>query len=112
MSNKKSPYSIIASRYVTEKANVLADLHTAMSNKCVKKCENPKAVFLVKPDANKCEIAEAIEKIYGNKVKVVKVNTINTKPKKRRVRGHLGFKKGFKKAIITFEKGDIIDEKA
>jgi large subunit ribosomal protein L23 len=112
MIQKKGPYSIVTKRYVTEKANVLADLHTKKSNKSLNKCENPKAVYLVDPNANKLQIASAIEKIYDNKVSVVKVNTINTKPKQRRVRGHVGYTKGFKKAIVTFEKGDVIDVQA
>jgi ribosomal protein L23 len=37
------------------------------------------------------------------------VNTINVKGKDRRVRGRLGTKKSFKKAIVTFEKGDSLD---
>ena len=42
-------------------------------------------------------------------VKVVAVNTINVKAKARRVRGRPGFKNAFKKAIVTFEKGDSLD---
>ncbi|MGE3715208.1 MAG: 50S ribosomal protein L23 [Simkaniaceae bacterium] len=38
------------------------------------------------------------------------VNTINVKPKKRRVRGYKGFRSGFKKAIVTLESGDSIDD--
>jgi large subunit ribosomal protein L23 len=108
---KKTPYDIIKSRYVTEKSSVLQGLKENTSNKCVAACEAPKYVFLVDPKANKQEIALAIEQIYAEKsVKVKAVNTINTKPKKRRVRGKAGFKSGFKKAIVTFEKGDDIGE--
>jgi large subunit ribosomal protein L23 len=38
------------------------------------------------------------------------VNTINVKPKERRVRGRSGFKAAFKKAIVTFEAGDKIED--
>ena len=48
-----------------------------------------------------------IEKIF--KVKVIKVNTINRKPKTKMVKGKLGVKKGFKKAVITLKKGQSID---
>ncbi len=107
----KDPYSIIKRRYITEKASVLASLHAAESNKSLKKCKNPKAVFLVDPKANKKEIAWAIEQIFAEKkVKVVSVNTIIRKPKRRRVRGYSGFTKLLKKAIVTFEEGDVIDE--
>jgi large subunit ribosomal protein L23 len=40
---------------------------------------------------------------------VVSVNTINVKAKPRRVRGRAGFKAAFKKAVVTLEKGDNLD---
>ena len=58
-------------------------------------------------NASKTSIKKNIEKIF--KVKVVKINTINKKPKRKMVRGRLGIKKGFKKAVITLKKGQSID---
>ncbi len=108
---KQDPYSIIKQRYITEKASVLAGLCKSESSKSLKRCKSPKAVFLVDPKATKNQIAWAIEKIYADKkVKVVAVNTIRLKPKKRRVRGHEGKTNLIKKAIVTFEEGDAIDE--
>jgi large subunit ribosomal protein L23 len=108
---KKSPYDIIQSRYLTEKSKVLQELQSSTSNACVAKCKSPKYVFLVDKRANKKEIAEAIEEIYAEKnVKVVAVNTINGKAKARRVRGRLGKTSAFKKAIITLEEGDNLEE--
>jgi large subunit ribosomal protein L23 len=108
----KSPYDIIKSRRITEKAGVLEQLQRNESNPCVRKCTTPKYVFLVDRKANKREIAEAIEIIYAEKkVKVIAVNTINTKPKARRVRGRAGWKPAFKKAIVTLETGDTIEDK-
>lgn len=109
---KKSVYDIIKSRHVTEKAQVMEQLQFNASNPCVKKCNSPKYVFIVDRKANKREIADAIEEIYSErKIKVVSVNTITAKPKKRRVRGRPGLKSGFKKAIVTLEAGDSIEEK-
>ncbi len=109
---KKSPYDIILSRHVTEKARVLEQLQFNTSNPSVKKCDTPKYVFIVDRRANKQEIATAIEEIYGEKkIKVISVNTISTKPKARRMRGRAGMKPGFKKAIVTLEAGDTIEEK-
>lgn len=109
---KKTPYDIIKSRHITEKARVLEQLQYNSSNPCVKKCDAPKAVFVVNRKSNKVEVARAIEEIYTDKkVKVVKVNIVNTKPKTRRLRGRPGVKSGFKKAIVTFRAGDSIDEK-
>lgn len=109
---KKSPFDIVLSRHVTEKARVLEQLQFNTSNASVKKCDAPKYVFIVDKRANKQEIAAAVEEIYSDKkVKVASVNTVNTKPKARRVRGRAGMKPGFKKAIVTLEAGDSIEEK-
>ena len=42
-------------------------------------------------------------------IKVIKVNTINKKSKRKIVRGRIGIKSGFKKAVITLKKGQSID---
>ena len=111
---EKSPYSIIKSRYVTEKAAVLANLEKAESNICLKRCKTPKLVFKVATDATKTDIAWAIEKIYAKKkIKVIAVNTIIIKPKvkQRRVPGsRIGATKIYKKAIVSFRPGDVIEE--
>lgn len=109
---KKSPYDVIKSRYLTEKAQVLEQLKSNESNPCVKKCDSPKYVFIVDKRANKQEIAQAVEEIYADKkVRVTKVNTITVKQKERRVRGRIGFKAGFKKAVVTLQPGNSIEEK-
>lgn len=108
---KKTPYDIIKSRYVTEKGRVLQELKDSTSNVCTARCNSPKYLFLVDRKANKQEIAEAIEEIYAEKsIKVKAVNTITIKPKRRRVRGRVGFKPAFKKAIVTLSEEDVIEE--
>ncbi len=107
---KKDPYQIVKHQHVTEKSSVLTGLQHATSNICLSRCKSPKYVFIVDPSANKQEIAWAVEEIYKPKqIKVVAVNTINVKGKARRVRGRLGMRKSFKKAIVTLEVGDSID---
>jgi large subunit ribosomal protein L23 len=107
---KKDPYKIVKSRHVTEKSMMLQELKNASSNASLSRCESPKYVFVVDQKANKTEIAGAIEEIYkGKGIRVVSVNTITLKPKKRRVRGRIGFRSGLKKAIVTLEKGDSLD---
>lgn len=109
---KRNPYNVIKSRYVTEKARVLEGLQSSNSNPCVKKCKTPKYVFLVDKSATKQEIAQAVETIYADKkIKVIGVNTITNKPKARTVRGRKGMKPGFKKAIVTLQAGDVIEDK-
>jgi large subunit ribosomal protein L23 len=108
--SKKDPYAIIKHQHVTEKTSVLQQLKDAKSNASLARCETPKYVFVVDRNANKQEIASAIEEIYSDKnVKVTAVNTINVKPKPRRVRGRPGFKPAFKKAIVSLETGDNLD---
>ncbi len=109
---QKNPYKVIISRYVTEKSMLLQELHRSESNVCSKRCQTPKYVFLVDKRATKTQIATAIEQIYANKkIKVVGVNTINTKPKAKRVRGKSTYGKtaSFKKAIVSLAVGDLIE---
>ncbi len=105
-----NPYQIIKAKRVTEKGRVLGSLANAKSNPSLARCQTPKVVFDVDPKANKRQIADAVEEIYKDlKVKVVKVNTITQKPKKRRVRGFEGVTSGFKKAVVSFRPGDSIE---
>ncbi len=63
--------------------------------------------FKVNSDANKTQIKKAIEEAFG--VKVVKVNTLNTKAKAKRVGRYTGKTKTFKKAFVTLAEGDKIE---
>lgn len=107
---EKNPYQIIKHQHVTEKANMLQELKNAKSNPSLARFELPKYVFIVDRKATKQEIAKALEQIYSDRgIKVVAVNTINVKSKPRRVRGRSGETSAFKKAIVTLEKGDSLD---
>ena len=66
-----------------------------------------KIVFKVKPNTNKVQIKQEIEKIYN--VKVKQVNTINVKPKKKRVGRYTGTTNRYKKAVITLAEGSKIE---
>ena len=83
----------IKSPVITEKATGLS--------------EQNKVIFKVHENATKLTIKKNIEKIF--KVNVIKINTINKKSKNKIVRGKLGVKKGFKKAVVTLKKGQSID---
>lgn len=63
--------------------------------------------FEVAKEANKVEIAQAIEAIFD--VKVAKVNTLNVKAKPKRVRAQLGKTRTWKKAMVTLKDGDSIE---
>ena len=64
-------------------------------------------VFKVAKDATKDEIKFAVEEAF--KVSVKKVNTLNTKAKRRRVGRFTGKSKTYKKAIVTLAEGSSID---
>ncbi len=106
----KDPFQVIKHQRVTEKARTLGELKNNENNRSVRRCESPKYVFVVAQDATKQQIAAALEEIYKDKgIRVVKVNTLNVKGKQRRVRGRIGRTNDFKKAIVTLEKNDTLD---
>lgn len=85
-------YRFLVKPLVTEKATNLVALN--------------KYVFVVSKDANKIEVAKAIEAIYG--VKPLKVNISNVKGKKV-ARGKIrGQRKDWSKAIVTLAAGQTI----
>lgn len=55
--------------------------------------------FEVRPDANKTQVKIAVEQIFN--VKVVSVNTINRKGKRKRTRFGYGQRRSSKRAIVT-----------
>ena len=69
--------------------------------------EQNKTVFKVHKKANKKIIKKNIEKLF--KVKVIKVNIINSKTKIKLKQGRVSKKSGYKKAIVTLKKGQSID---
>lgn len=91
---KENAWKVLKSSHITEKAAFLAQ-------------EN-RYVFKVFSKANKIEIRKAVEKLY--KVKVLSVNIIKVPRKRRRLGKTLGWKKGFKKAIVQIKEGQKIEE--
>lgn len=63
--------------------------------------------FEVHADANKTQIRDAVEKIYG--VKVLDVRTSNRPGKLRRYRWKFGRTRQIKKAIVTVDRDSHID---
>ena len=82
-------------------------IHPIITEKATSLSENNKVVFKVRDDASKKTIKKNIEKIF--KVNVLKVNTITKKSKSKIIRGKIGYKKGYKKALVTLKKGQSID---
>lgn len=86
-------YEIIKSPIITEKSTLLRASINQYS-------------FYVSLTANKIEIKKAIESIF--KVKVLKVNIVSVKGKKKRTGRFEGYTPSRKKAIITLKAGDVI----
>ncbi len=77
---------------------ILAPVVTEKSNDGL---QDGKYTFRVNKNATKIEIANAVEKLFN--VKVLKVNTINVKSKKKRVGYHIGKIPAWKKAIVKID---------
>ena len=93
MSTKPQHYDVIRKPIITEKSTMAS--------------ENGAVVFEVAIDAAKPQIKEAVEALFGVKVKAV--NTTITKGKTKRFRGTMGKRKDVKKAYVTLEEGNTID---
>ena len=73
-----------------------------LSEKSYSGIADKKYVFEVAIDANKIEIKEAVEKIFG--VKVEKVNTSHVRGKLKRQGRYAGFTAARKKAVVQVTK--------
>ncbi|TKZ19171.1 50S ribosomal protein L23 [Shimia litoralis] len=93
MSAKAEHYDVIRKPIITEKATMAS--------------ENGAIVFEVAIDSNKPQIKQAVEALFGVKVKAV--NTSITKGKTKRFKGTMGRRKDVKKAYVTLEEGNTID---
>ena len=89
----KNPYEIVKRPIITEKTTQLI--------------EERKYTFEVAKGANKIEIKEAVEKIF--EVKVLAVNTINVRKKRRKVGKYEGLRPAVRKAIVTLAEGQKLD---
>jgi large subunit ribosomal protein L23 len=106
---EKKPKKEVTRRKVAKKEENIAYrvlLENIISEKSTMLAAENKYVFKVDAKAGKFQIKEAIEGYYG--VQVVAVNTIRIHPKKRIQGRTIGWKKGFKKAIVTLREGDTI----
>ena len=93
MTVKPSHYDLIKKPIITEKATMAS--------------ENGAVVFQVAMDATKPQIKEAVEAVFGVKVKAV--NTTITKGKSKKFRGRAGERSDKKKAYVMLEEGNTID---
>ncbi|MEM9146643.1 MAG: 50S ribosomal protein L23 [Pseudomonadota bacterium] len=93
MTEKSALYDVIRKPIITEKATSASEANAV--------------VFEVAMDATKPLISEAVESLFGVKVKAV--NTVLTKGKVKRFKGRPGRRRDVKKAYVTLEEGHMID---
>lgn len=86
-------YKVVQSPVVTEKSTMGSEFG--------------QVTFRVSMEATKPQIKAAVEALFG--VKVTGVNTMVTKGKTKRFRGHKGVRSDLKKAIVTLEGNETID---
>lgn len=90
----RNVHDVIVRPLVTEKSHELLDKLGAYT-------------FVVAKDANKIEIAQAVEKQFN--VKVRDVRTMRYAGKQKRMGKHAGRKASWKKAVVTLAAGDAIE---
>ncbi len=91
----KDIFQVVKTIQLSEKATLLGEL-------------NNEYVFKVDRGANKLEIKEAIEKIFGKKVEAVRTANYRGK-KKRERRADFGRTAHWKKAFVKLKEGESID---
>ncbi len=91
--SREKYYDIVLSPVITEKSTLMADQN--------------KVMFNVARNATKPQIKEAVEALFGVKVKAV--NTLVRKGKVKRFRNTIGRQSDVKKAVVTLEEGQTID---
>lgn len=82
-------------------------IRPVVSERSFSEMEQNKYTFEVHKDANKFQIKDAVEEIFG--VKVARVNTLIVKPKTKRVRYVAGKTRSWKKAVVTVAEGQSIE---
>ncbi len=66
-----------------------------------------KYTFRVHDKATKTQVRQAVEQIFG--VRVQGVRTVNVKPKPKRRGFHSGYRRQWKKAVVTLHPEDSIE---
>lgn len=89
----KNVYDVIVRPVVTEKSTSQLEQHQAYT-------------FVVAKQANKFEIADAVQRLFN--VRVRDVRTMNYRGKDRRVGRTIGRRANWKKAVVMLAEGDTI----
>jgi large subunit ribosomal protein L23 len=77
-----------------------------LTEKAARLKQDNKVVFEVRLDANKIQIRDAVEQLFG--VKVTDVNTLVQRGKAKRMGRRAAQRPNWKKAVVTLRAGDEI----
>lgn len=91
---KRDPHTILIRPVVSEKSVASAQ-------------DGRRAVFEVAVDANKVEVAKAVEAVFD--VKVAKVNTVRVGGKMKRMGRFVGRRPDRKRAVVTLAPGHTLN---
>ena len=83
-------------------------LKPVITEKSMEMLTQGKYTFKVAKDANKIEIAKAVETLFKG-VKVAKVNTISVRGRLKRMGRTAGYTSDWKKAVVTLKPGEAIE---
>lgn len=106
VSEKKDSSAIIGKIKKTEQPAIIFK-QPHISEKATWLEEKGKYVFRIDPRANKIEVKKAFEEMY--RTKAISVKIINVPKKKRTWRGKVGYRPGYKKAIIQIAEDQKIN---
>ena len=82
-------------------------LRPVISEKSYRLADDGKYTFVVALGANRTQIRQAVETVFG--VRVTSVNTLNRPGKRRRTRYGWGKRPDTKRAIVSLAEGERID---
>jgi large subunit ribosomal protein L23 len=91
---QRDPHTILLKPVLSEKSVARAD-------------DGRRVVFEVARDANKVEVAKAVEAVF--QVKVAKVNTVRLKGKTKRMGRFVGRRPDRKRAVVTLRPGQTLN---
>lgn len=91
--NEEEARKIVINPLITEKGTSLQE-------------KNNQYLLRVDPRSNKIQVKSAVEKLFN--VSVTGVRMMKVKGKKRRMGRSIGFRPGWKKAIVTLKEGETI----
>lgn len=91
---KRDPHTILLRPMISEKSVASTE-------------DGRRAVFEVALDANKIEVAKAVESVFD--VKVAKVNTVRVGGKKKRMGRFVGQRPDRKRAVVTLAPGHTLN---